>query len=246
MKPAVLVFCAALASSPAFAADNAHWGYHGKDGPAHWGDLDPAYATCKTGQMQSPIDLAKANERANVAVALNYLPVPLTILNNGHTIQFTVENGSAITLDRISYKLSQVHFHTPSEHHNGGATYPLEAHFVHKSDAKTLAVIGVMFEVGAANTTLQAIIDNMPKTKTPAHTIAGVVIDPASLQPGDHGLVRYMGSLTTPPCDEGVNWMVMTHAMTASKAQIDALAAVMGANARPLQKPGHRLIVEPK
>lgn len=243
---ATVLFVAGLSVGPALASGPAHWGYHGEDGPAHWGELDPAFGACKAGQMQSPIDLGKANEKADVTVAIDYKAVPLSVLHNGHTVQFNVDNGSAITLAGQSYKLLQVHFHTPSEHHMAGIAYPLEAHFVHKSDAGTLAVIGVMIQVGGENAALKPLIANLPMTTTPVHTVDGVTMDPAALLPEKHALVRYMGSLTTPPCSEGVNWMVMTQAVSASKAQIDALAKAMGDNARPLQMPGHRLIVEPK
>ena len=196
--------------------------------------------------MQSPIDLGAANERATVQVQVSYKPVPLTVLHNGHTVQFNVDNGSAITLAGISYKLLQVHFHTPSEHKDHGVSYPLEAHFVHKSDQGALAVIGVLFKPGAPSKALEPLLAHLPTTQTPPVTYDKASMHFEGLLPAKRQLVRYMGSLTTPPCSEGVNWMVMQDTMTASQAQIDQLAKAMGDNARPLQAPDHRLIVAPK
>lgn len=246
MKCAALFLLLFALATPAFAAEHVHWSYHGEGGPAHWGDIEPGFAACKAGAMQSPIDLAAANAGAAVTVEIAYKPVPLQILHNGHTVQFNVENGSAITLHGTRYTLLQVHFHTPSEHLTGGATYPLEAHFVHMSEAGALAVIGILFAEGAENRALAPLFRHLPMHESPATAHADASVDLAAILPSDRGLYRYMGSLTTPPCSEGVNWMVMKAAVPASKAQINALHKAMGDNARPVQKPGNRLIVEPK
>lgn len=245
MKRLAVFLAAATLAGPAVAADHAHWGYHGDMGPGHWGDADPAFAACKSGTMQSPIDIGAANERANIDVTVAYRPVPLTVLHNGHTVQFNVDNGSVVTLAGKEFKLLQVHFHTPSEHADRGVAYPLEAHFVHKSADGQLAVIGVLFTVGAENTALGPVLAHLPMAETPPTTHADSVVDLAAILPSDRRLVRYQGSLTTPPCSEGVNWMVMRNSVTASKAQIDTLHQAMGDNARPIQAPGNRLIVAP-
>jgi len=236
-----------LAFSPSASASGAaHWGYHGEGGPAHWGDLDHAFQACKAGAMQSPIDLSSANTQAVVGVSVDYKPVALNVLHNGHTVQFNVDNGSTAMVGGKPFKLLQVHFHTPSEHVDKGTPYPLEAHFVHKSDDGKLAVIGVFFVPGAENKALTPLFAHLPTKEAAAQSFADAMIDPAAVLPADRKMVRYMGSLTTPPCSEGVNWMVMKAPVTASKAQIEALHQAMGDNARPAQAPGNRLIVAPE
>ncbi len=127
------------------AEKGAHWTYEGHEGPAHWGDLSRAYATCKTGKMQSPIDTSLANAPSVVTVSFDYRPVTLEILHNGHTVQFNVGNGSTMTNQGQTYKLLQVHFHTPSEHVFRGKHYAMAAHFVHQRADGALGVIGVLF-----------------------------------------------------------------------------------------------------
>ncbi|MGE0255184.1 MAG: carbonic anhydrase [Alphaproteobacteria bacterium] len=244
----ILAVAAALALAAAAAqasGTKAKWSYEGPGGPQHWGDLDAEYALCKAGKAQSPIDLADANVMAGVTIATDYRPLPLTVLHNGHTVQFNVGNGSTLTSGGKSFDLVQVHFHAPTEHAMGGRTFPLEAHFVHQSAAGKLAVIGVMIVEGAANPALAALLRHLPMQEMAAKTYPETVIDPAGLMPAQRDLFRYMGSLTTPPCSEGVNWHVMAATITASAAQIEMLAKAMGANARPVQAANDRLIVAP-
>jgi len=238
---------AMLVTGTSFAADDApHWEYKGDSGPANWGDLHESFAACKNGKMQSPIDLASANTRTKVSVKVSYKPTPLTVLNNGHTVQFNVNNGSSISLGGKTFKLLQFHFHTPSEHVMHGKPLPLEAHFVHKSADGALAVIGVVFAEWSNNQILKPLMKHIPMEKTkPVHQ-ADVMIDLAAMLPANRQLFRYMGSLTTPPCSEGVNWMVMKTPVFASKEQIAALNKAMGDNARPKQPANNRLIIAPK
>ena len=234
-----------VASEMQASGGKAEWGYEGSKGPANWGTLSPDYSTCKDGRMQSPIDLAAANLNARVKVDFDYKPVPLTVLNNGHTVQFNVKNGSKLSASGVDFELLQVHFHTPSEHVMSGKTYPLEAHFVHATGDGRLAVVGVFFVEGKANKALETLFKRIPETKTPATTYADITIDPNQLLPKRRGMYRYMGSLTTPPCSEAVNWHVMKRTKTASKEQLERLAKILGNNARPAQSPFSRLIVGP-
>lgn len=224
-----------------------HWGYSGHAGPEHWGELSPDYHACKMGQMQSPIDLSNANAVADVAVKMDYKPVALNILNNGHTVQFNVGNGSTLTTSSgKSYQLLQVHFHTPSEHVVDGKPYPLEAHLVHKSDDGALAVIGVFFAEGKENAALAGVFKHLPEQVQEPVAHEDVTMDPRALVPETPHLYRYMGSLTTPPCSEGVNWFVVKQAQEASAEQIAALTkAFGGANARPSLERNNRLVLQP-
>src|SRR5690606_32113059 len=146
MKATILAALAiGVSGAAAFASDSKpHWAYSGEAGPEHWGDLSAEYATCATGKMQSPIDLAKADAAGEISYAVAYEPVPLTILNNGHTIQFNTGGVGTLSEKGTDYHLLQIHFHAPSEHVIDGEHAPLEAHFVHKSDAGVLSVLGVM------------------------------------------------------------------------------------------------------
>lgn len=233
---------AALVATPVLAAE---WSYEGVTGPENWGSLDEKYELCAKGLMQSPIDLAAANARADVSVFTSYQPGPLTILNNGHTVQAHFAAGSKMTSGTMQFELLQVHFHTPSEEVMHGQQYPMVAHFVHSDDDGNLAVLGVLFEIGAANAELAKVIAAAPKVRTDAAPVAGVTIDPSRMLPGDLDVYRFQGSLTTPPCSEGVNWHVAKDTVTMSAEQLRALGGIMGNNARPVQPLNGRLLVAP-
>jgi carbonic anhydrase len=195
--------------------------------------------------MQSPIDLADANARADVSVFTTYQPGPLTVLNNGHTVQANFAKGSKLTSGTMQFDLLQVHFHTPSEEVMHGKQYPMVAHFVHADADGKLAVLGVLFEIGEANTELAKIVAAAPATKTGPATVAGKTLDPNGMLPDDLDVFRFQGSLTTPPCSEGVNWHVAKDSVSMSAEQLKALGGIMGDNARPVQDLNGRLLVAP-
>lgn len=228
----------AIASDPAV-----HWGYSGDHGPDKWADVSPEYSACRAGTMQSPVDLGVSNARAHVEVVAGYREAPLAVLNNGHTIQANFSKGSQLVSSGRTYQLLQVHFHTPSEHAVSGKRYPLVAHFVHRDASGQLAVLGIFFDEGEANPELAKILAAAPAHESPVTHIGGVTLDPDGMVPHDLDVWRYMGSLTTPPCSEGVNWHVAMQTMTASREQIEAFHALMGDNARPLQPLNNRLLV---
>ena len=236
---------ATLGGDPPAPAPTPHWGYDGEHGADHWADVDPGYAACKAGRMQSPVDLGESNAVGTIEIATRYMPGPLTLLNNGHTVQANFAAGSAMTSGGREFALIQVHFHTPSEHTVTGAHYPLAAHFVHADAAGALAVLGVFFKTGAANDELEKVIAAAPAQATPAAVVPGATLDPNGMIPDDPTVIRYMGSLTTPPCSEGVNWHIANQTMTASASQIARIHAIMGDNARPVQPLNHRLLVRP-
>lgn len=238
LAPAALLLTAA---SPGH--DKPHWGYAGEAGPEKWGDLSEEFALCKTGNMQSPIDLGAADIQAQFGVKAAYKPGPLTVVNNGHTVQANLAPGSTLSSGIARYRLLQVHFHTPSEEVLYGLPYPMVAHFVHKDHAGNLAVLGVLFEEGAHNAELEKIVRAAPKQEAEAETVKGVTFDPSKLIPANLSVYRYEGSLTTPPCTEGVRWHVAKNRVTASAAQIAALHAIMGDNARPVQPLHGRLLI---
>jgi carbonic anhydrase len=213
-----------------------HWTYEGEEGPEHWGALDTAYAACATGVEQSPIDLTSAEAFDLVDVQTDYHESALTILNNGHTIQANYDAGSAMTVNGDTYELKQFHFHTPSEHTIDGEAFPLEVHFVHADADGHLAVIGVMLVEGDAdNAAFAPVFDAMPAEEAEAEAVEGAQIDANAMLPENQLYYTYRGSLTTPPCSEGVRWIVMTTPVELSAAQIEAFHAIFELNARPVQ-----------
>lgn len=223
-----------------------HWSYEGPAGPAHWGDLEEKFAACKSGMSQSPIDLKDTTAAALENLKTDYKESALTLLNNGHTIQVNYAAGSTLTVDGKTFQLAQFHFHGPSEHLIGGKPAPIEVHLVHKNDKGELAVVGVMIKEGKENKLLASIIKNMPKEKNKEKAVAGANINAAELIPASPAYFHYSGSLTTPPCSEGVNWSVMKTPIEASKDQIAKLSKAMGMNARPVQPVNKRAVMETK
>lgn len=234
---------AAPAAAPQAAHAGPHWTYQGSSGPEHWVEMSEDFAACGKGHMQSPVDLGGAESAGRLAVTATYRPGPLTVLNNGHTIQVNFPEGSQLASGIARYKLVQMHFHTPSEETVYGIPYPMVAHFVHVDANGNLAVLGVLFEEGAHNPELDKVIRAAPRWEQGATPVAGVTFDPARLLPDNLAVWRYEGSLTTPPCTEGVRWHVAQHRVTASAGQIAAIHAIIGDNARPVQPLHGRLLI---
>jgi carbonic anhydrase len=238
----------AAAESQSVAGDKSahttpHWSYSGSGGPDHWGELQPDFKVCQLGLEQTPVDLAGALKGDAGALALDYRPLPLRIINNGHTIQVNADPGCACAIGGKRYELLQFHFHHPSEHLLAGKPFDLECHFVHRASASELAVVGVFFKPGARNAALDAVFSAMP-LKEGLEVRAGGSVDPAALMPKDGGYFRYMGSLTTPPCSEGLVWTVFREPVEAAPEQIARFAALFSNNARPVHKLNRRFLIE--
>ena len=231
-----------MAVAPANAAgDKPAWSYEGSTGPDNWGKLSPDYAACAIGAQQSPVDLTGAVEAYPAMPSVHWRTMPLRVKNNGHTIDVIAAPGSFMMLGTVLYELVQFHFHTPSEHVLEGQTFPMEIHFVHRSEAGDLAVLGVFVMEGAANSALEPIWALMPKE--PGEASSATMIRPTDLLPDDGALDRYAGSLTTPPCSEIVTWSVYLEPIEASSAQIAAFSQLFGANARPIQAYDRRFLL---
>lgn len=221
-------FAMALAMvSPTLGQDGGekpHWTYEGEEGPEHWGDLSEEYALCGEGMSQSPIDFTDISAEDVLDIEFNYNPSALNIVNNGHAIQVNYDDGSSITVDGTTYNLLQFHFHLPSEHTIDGEYFAMELHLVHADADGNLAVVGVMLaEEMEDNDAYAELWANAP-TEEGEVTVEGTSINAADLLPDYHGVFTYSGSLTTPPCSEGVLWMVMTEPSYLSSAQINAFA----------------------
>lgn len=212
-----------------------HWTYEGEDGPQNWGKLESDYSACSVGTEQSPINIVNPTHVDLKDIAVSYQPIdPMRIINNGHTIQINVDPGSTIVLQDTTYELTQFHFHAPSEHRVDGAASAMELHMVHKSSDGKLAVIGILLKEGATNDALAPVFDNMATTAGPEQSIA-VTVHPDQFFPADHATYRYKGSLTTPPCTEGIAWSVFTQQVEIGTDQLAAFHASFGENARPVQ-----------
>jgi carbonic anhydrase len=243
----VLAACQTVDEAP---AEGTSWSYEGEKGPERWGDLDPAFALCKSGTKQTPIDLPSDAPAVDPAAGLSfsYAPVPLRVLNNGHTVQVTNDGTSAVSFGGVRYALKQFHFHSPSEHTIGGRSFDMEMHLVHANDDGQLLVVGVLLSKGAASSLLAPVWDAMPASKSESErVVAGAAIDlvaalPNAASSSSGALIRgtryvhYDGSLTTPPCTEGVNWFVALDAGEISDEQITRYRAATGGNTnRPVQ-----------
>lgn len=218
-----------------------HWTYGGTANPTEWGELSPDFAQCELGQDQSPINIQDAMAGTPAAITFNYAPVPLMITNNGHTIQVNYAEGSTVTIDGEVYTLAQFHFHTPSEHQINGKAAAMELHLVHRNAEGKLAVVGVMIEAGTTNPSLDKIWQHIPTVGT-SEEVKGLTINAADFLPDDISYYSYSGSLTTPPCSEGVSWTVLTTPIQFSEQQIEAFETLYPVNARPIQATHDRRI----
>lgn len=225
------------------APPDPHWSYEGEGGPDSWGKLSPAWAKCDSGKRQSPIDIRDGIKVNLEAIKFDYKPTTYSVIDNGHTVQVNINNGSAIRVMGRVYELVQFHFHRPAEERVNGRGFVMVAHLVHKDMDGKLAVVAVMIEQGKGNDALQTVWNNLPLEKNDALAVSAP-LDILQLLPTRREYYTYMGSLTTPPCSEGVLWMVMKEPLEASADQIAVFARLYPMNARPLQGASGRMIKE--
>jgi carbonic anhydrase len=225
-------------------AEAPHWDYGQEHGPAAWGRLSPDFVDCAEGTQQSPIDFDEATTSTVPELRTRYGPAALRIVhhehqadvvNTGHSIQVNLPGADTLEVGGESYALVQYHFHSPSEHTVKGQHYPMEMHLVHKSAAGKLAVVGVFLAEGAHNVAFDPVWANLPKEKSVETHLEHVQVDIDDLLPAERSTYRYDGSLTTPPCSEGVKWMVFTTPAQLSAEQIAAFREILNGNNRPIQ-----------
>lgn len=226
------------------AGHKPHWTYEGEAGPGHWAEISNEFESCKIGKSQSPIDITGKEKSEKRPLTIDYKDTPLKIINNGHTIQVNYAPGSTVTIDGNIYQLAQFHFHSPSEHTAKGKHYAMEAHIVHKSADGKLAVIGINMKEGKENPFIKTIWDNLPDKVNEEKTVSGVTVNAMSLLPKIYPYYYYSGSLTTPPCSEGVSWNVLENTIEVSKAQVKKFASLIGKNARPVQPLNERKVAK--
>jgi len=246
MFRAIAIAAMSLLPGSVVAAEHAHhWSYSGSSGPSHWAALDHAFAGCAQGKAQSPvgIDTHHVVTQALPPIIFDYHPSALRIIDNGHTIQVNAGAGSAIKIGDDRYELVQFHFHHPSEEKIDGRASDMVAHLVHRDAQGRLAVVAVLLQQGRENPLIATLWHNHPRQLDHEEVIKGVSINPAALLPADRSYFSYAGSLTTPPCSEGVRWLVLKTPVTLSPAEVAAFAKKYPNNARPIQPLNGRRIV---
>lgn len=228
----------------ASAEEGAHWGYTGETGPAYWSRLTWDNAICEQGVHQSPIDLAAADEVkvaqlerlfGAVAMDVDRRAEVMSVIDNGDTVQITSDADAGVSIDGREYGLLQFHFHSPSEHTIEGRYFPLEAHFVMGNEAGQLAVMSYLFEEGEENVDYAPIVAGLPDSTNESRRLEDLAFDVGGLKPLSGDFFVYSGSLTTPPCSEGVIWMVHADPREMSAEQLASFASVLEGNARPVQ-----------
>ncbi|MFY9511044.1 MAG: carbonic anhydrase family protein [Rubrivivax sp.] len=219
----------------------AHWDYKGEVGPAAWGGLKPEFSLCGNGKRQSPIDIRDGIAVDLEPVQFDYRASGFRVIDNGHTIQVNVASGNFINVGGRRWELLQFHFHRPSEERIDGRQFDMVAHLVHKDSDGKLAVVAVLLDRGSIQPLVQTVWNNLPLEKGEEYA-PRAVIDLNHLLPPDRRYFTYMGSLTTPPCSEGVLWMVMRSPVQVSQEQVDIFARLYPMNARPVQQASGRLI----
>jgi carbonic anhydrase len=248
---ALTVLCGSLACTHAALAQEkssraSDFGYTGASGPDHWGNLEPGFSACKLGTHQSPIDIKDPKEQADLApIRFDYKLSPLKIVNNGHTVRVDYEPGSSVTINGIALPLTQFHFHHRSETEIDGQQYDMELHLVHEDPAAgRAAVVAILIKAGAENALLRDLLSHMPQKIGEEVEKKKVVINAADFLPANQNYYAFDGSLTTPPCSEGVKWYVLKGTIEASASQIAAFAKLYPDNARPVQPLNGRIVLE--
>jgi carbonic anhydrase len=229
-------------SAPVAAQEPVLWSYEGATGPERWSSLTPAFAPCGEGSLQSPIDLRDPTLQRAARIVTYYVPSTLSELNNGETIEIRSDRRQTLQVGDKAFDLVQLHFHSPSEHRVVGDRSPLEIHFVHQAADGERAVLGALVEAGRRNRVFARLRASFPE-RAGAEDRVDRRVDLTRLLPASRRAYRYPGSLTTPPCTEGIRWMVLARPMTVSKRQLRALQELVEHNARPIQPRNDRPLI---
>jgi carbonic anhydrase len=240
-----MAFAASRASAQERVDDKiSHWDYAGPEGPAHWADIGPAYDLCRDGREQSPINIVHSRPAKLAPLLLNYVPVQLRILDTGHYVQINSPNGGSLNIGGKSYPIVQFHFHHPSEEVIDGHSYSMDAQLLHTDAQGHAAVVAILFTVGKENSFVQVLWDHIPNRLGLEDVPAGVTFDLSGMLPTSRDYYSYAGSLTTPPCTEGIRWYILETPVEISAAQLAVMAKLYPHNARPLQPLIGRQVLE--
>ena len=226
----------------AASEEGVHWTYSGASGPEHWGEISEAFATCSSGRSQSPIDVVDPIEAELGPIELSYRGSTTAIVNNGHTLQVDVDPGNTLDLEGQTFELAQFHFHHPSEHRIQGKSFPLEAHFVHRNEQGELAVVAVLFRNGPRSRGLETIGASAPSSSGETRAL-NIPIADLKIVPEGRAYYRYTGSLTTPPCTEGIRWLILKATGSVASKQVESFVKIIGEDARGPQPLNGRLVL---
>lgn len=244
-----VAFLMAVAVSTTASAEPAHdWSYSGPHGPAHWAEISKDFQACESGRAESPINIDHAKKAPDdmPRLQLHYAPLAIDITNTGHSVQFNASPGTdSVTLGNTAYQLVQFHFHSPGEERFVGKESVMDAHLVHRSEEGKLLVLAIQFKLGdQANPVIESMMNRIPSEKGAEMKVSGVSADLHDLIPKDLSYYTYAGSLTTPPCSEGVTWIEFKTPVTITKKQLDAMQRFYHGNQRPVQPLNEREIFE--
>ena len=230
----------AVAAKP---KNGTHWSYEGEYGPANWSSINTAWAKCGSGNRQSPIDIRDGIRVDLEQIAFEYRPSGFSVTDNGHTVQVAVGSGNFLSVGGRTYELQQLHFHRPAEERVNGKTYEMGIHLVHKDIQGRTAVLALMLQRGRAQPAVQTVWNNLPLERQDTAT-PSIVFNPNDLLPERRDYYTYMGSLSEPPCTEGVLWRVMKEPLQASAEQMAVFSRLYPLNARPVQAAAGRMVKE--
>lgn len=215
---------------------DSNWGYNNNNGPDKWADLSDDYKVCGSGELQSPINLKWTKPQANTRkIEFDYKDAPLQVADNGHTIVVKFPPGSKGYFGGKQFELVNLHFHTSSEHTLSGNQLPMEAHLVHKNELGQISVVGIFLIEGRFNPFIEKIWNHIPTDKHQDRLVPNLLVNAKDILPSRMTYYFYMGSLTTPPCTEGVRWHVLNTPIELSRDQIIAFRKIYSNNARPIQ-----------
>lgn len=211
------------------------WTYAGDTGPDHWAQLGGKARVCGTGARQSPVDINGVTRPQTSKILLSYNSAPATIQNTGKTIRIAPQGAGDLVLDGVRYTLQYIEFHSPSEHAINGHRATLESQFVHENAKGETVIVSVLYDVGVADPMLGSLWTYLPTDPGKPMALPDLLINAQDLQPPTEDFYAYSGSLTTPPCTEGVTWLVYSSPLSISAEQADAFERLVGPNARPMQ-----------
>lgn len=255
--PRALAFGLALAAGPVGAWQTGialpnpeampRWAYAGDKGPEHWSELDPAFGACAHRGTQSPVALTEAMAVMTPCEPLRfrYRSSPLYVTNDGRALRLGYDRGSHLLVEGLSYELVELRFHTPAEHIINGVQADAEIQLIHANNRGDIAVVAVPVMPGPrVNSMLRRVLENAPAVPGESYYGRNVGVNPLFLLPGRKDYFAYRGSLTRPPCTEGVRWYVMRAPVEVLAADLQRLAALVGPNARPVQRLGDRRVIK--
>lgn len=237
MRLHALVFLTYCAGTISLAQSGASWDYAGKRGPLVWGKLDPSYRACSEGHQQSLIDIRGARLNTSLQpLVFHFVAGPVTLENTGNLIALNVGPGSTMTTEGARYELQRIEFHRPAENAVKGKLADLDVEMIYRGGDGKLAIVAsrLAMDRGDPNAVLAELWPHLPKTPGATGKDPNDV-DPGGFLPADRGYWTYMGSLTTPPCTEGVRWFVFETPLSLSRDQLRDYTAIFRMNSRPLQ-----------